>query len=112
MGPPLTPEQAYAETFAPVIADFREENDAIARRRAQAGLEQARLAGFQAVATSEVAAPTWEGIVHCADEIDAAVIVVGSHARNAAGEFAHGSVSHDVATHAGRPVLIVPPPHD
>src|SRR5262249_20345031 len=110
VGPPVTPEQTYAETFAPVVADFREENDAVALRRAQAGLEQVRLAGFHAVARSEVAAPTWQGIVHAAEVVDAAVIVVGSHARDAAGEFFHGSVSHDVATHTGRPVLIVPPP--
>ena len=52
----------------------------------------------------------WESIVCQANEIDAAVIVIGSHGRHAGGELLHGSVSHQVAAHAGRPVLIVPPP--
>jgi nucleotide-binding universal stress UspA family protein len=42
-------------------------------------------------------------------EIDAAVIVTGSRGLRAVSELFEGSVSHDVAEHAGRPVLIVPP---
>jgi nucleotide-binding universal stress UspA family protein len=55
----------------------------IALERVEAGAEQARHAGFQAVARSNVVAPTWEGIVEEANEVDAAVIVIGSHGRNA-----------------------------
>lgn len=55
-----------------------------------------------------VAAATWEGIVGAADEADAAVIVIGSRGRSGLREFAEGSVSHEVAAHAGRPILIVP----
>jgi len=76
---------------------------------ARAGAEQARHAGFHAEARAELSAPTWEGIVDVADEIDAAVIVLGSRGLAGARELLEGSVSHQVAEHAGRPVLIVPP---
>ncbi len=48
-------------------------------------------------------------VVGVADEIDAAVIVLGSRGLTGVRELARGSVSHDVAGHAERPVLIVPP---
>jgi nucleotide-binding universal stress UspA family protein len=112
IGPPLTPEQSYSEIFSPVIPDFAADNVEVAVERAESGLEEARRAGFEAVADAAVAAPTWEGIVDYANDIDAAVIVMGSHGRHAPGELLKGSVSHEVAAHAGRPVLIVPPPHD
>jgi nucleotide-binding universal stress UspA family protein len=110
VGPTLTPGQSYAEVFAPVIANFAEENAELALDRAKEGVAQAHRAGFEAVAHGEVAETTWEGIVEYADQLDAAVIVVGSHGWSAGGEFLHGSVSHQVAVHARRPVLIVPPP--
>jgi nucleotide-binding universal stress UspA family protein len=112
VAPPLLPEQSYEELFEPVIPDFQQENTKLAFERAAGGAEQARRAGFDAVALGDVAGSAWEGIVHQANEIDAAVIVIGSHGRHAAGELLHGSVSHQVAAHAGRPVLIVPPPRD
>jgi nucleotide-binding universal stress UspA family protein len=68
-----------------------------------------RPAGFTAEARAELDSPTWEGIVAVADELDVAVIVLGSRGLNGARELFEGSVSHDVAEHAGRPVLIVPP---
>jgi nucleotide-binding universal stress UspA family protein len=37
------------------------------------------------------------------------VIVLGSRGLSGAREVLVGSVSHDVAEHSGRPVLIVPP---
>ncbi|HEY2938173.1 MAG TPA: universal stress protein [Gaiellaceae bacterium] len=49
------------------------------------------------------------GIIDVADEVDAAVIVIGSRGLRGVSELFEGSVSHDVAEHAGRPVLIVPP---
>src|SRR5262249_26316376 len=112
IGPPPTPEELYAEATAPVIPAVLAANVEAGNERAAAGAEQARLAGFEAVARSEVTAPTWQGILDCANEIDAAVIVTGSHGRHGVGELLHGSVSHQVAAHAGRPVLIVPPPLD
>jgi len=49
-------------------------------------------------------------VVEVAEEIGAPVIVLGSRGLTGAQELLRGSFSHDVAEHAGRPVLIVPPP--
>jgi nucleotide-binding universal stress UspA family protein len=113
IGPPLTAAESLAVT-APVspAAEFEGLNEDDARRRARAGADEARQAGFESTARTELAAPTWQGVVDVADEIDAAVIVLGSRGLAGAREFLVGSVSHEVAEHAGRPVLIVPPPHE
>jgi nucleotide-binding universal stress UspA family protein len=112
VGPPLTAAESLA-VMAPVApgAAFEELNADDALRRARTGAERARRAGFEAEARGGIAAPTWEGIVDVADEIDAAVIVVGSRGLTGARELVEGSVSHQVAERAGRPVLIVPPPN-
>jgi len=39
------------------------------------------------------------------------VIVIGSRGLSGLREMLEGSLSHQLAEHAGRPVLIVPPPH-
>ena len=113
IGPLLTAAESLA-VMAPVApsAAFEELNEDDARQGARAGVELARQAGFVAEARADLAAPTWEGIVDAADEIDAAVIVLGSRGLKGAREAFEGSVSHQVAENAGRPVLIVPPPHD
>jgi nucleotide-binding universal stress UspA family protein len=110
IGPPLTAAESLAVT-APVTPGtaFEELNEDDAQQRARAGAERARRAGFDAEARADLAAPTWQGIVDVADEIDAAVIVLGSRGLDALQELFKGSVSHEVAEHAGRPVLIVPP---
>jgi len=111
VGPVLTPAESVA-VLAPMApaAAFEETNEVDAAERARVGAERARRAGFDAEARANLAAPTWEGIVDVADEIDAAVIVLGSRGLTGAREVLEGSVSHQVAEHAGRPVLIVPPP--
>jgi nucleotide-binding universal stress UspA family protein len=113
VGPPLTIAESVIVT-APVTpgAAFEELNKDDALQRSRAGAELARRAGFVAEARAGLAAPTWEGIVDAADEIDAAVIVLGSRGLKGAREVFEGSVSHDLAEHAGRPVLIVPPPRE
>jgi nucleotide-binding universal stress UspA family protein len=110
VGSPLTAAESLA-AISPVApgAAFEELNEDDARNRAQLGAERARRAGFVAEARADLAAPTWEGIVDVADEIDAAVIVIGSRGLRGIHEAFEGSVSHDVAEHAGRPVLVVPP---
>jgi len=110
IGPFVTATESLA-VLAPVTpaAAFEETNEAEARQRAQAGAERAREAGFEAEARADLAAPTWAGILAVADEVDAAVIVLGSRGLTGARELFEGSVSHEVAEHAGRPVLIVPP---
>jgi nucleotide-binding universal stress UspA family protein len=93
-----------------VAPNFGELNTADALTRAETGAAIARSAGFTAEAQADLDAPTWEGIVEVADQIGAAVIVLGSRGLTGVREAFEGSVSHDVAEHAGRPVLIVPPP--
>jgi len=111
MGPVLTDAESLA-ALSPLIpgAAFEELNTEDALGRARVGAERARAAGFDAEALAGVAAPTWAGIVDVADEIDAAVIVLGSRGLTGVREAVEGSVSHEVAEHAGRPVLVVPPP--
>jgi nucleotide-binding universal stress UspA family protein len=109
IGPMLTAEESLA-VLAPVspVAAFEEQNTDDALLAAREGAERARSAGFEAEARAELAAPTWQGIVDAAGETGAVLIVLGSRALNGARELLEGSVSHEVARHAGRPVLIVP----
>jgi nucleotide-binding universal stress UspA family protein len=111
VGPPLTAEESYA-ALGTLVPSFQELNESDALDRAKEGAELAQSAGFAAEARAEVAAPTWEGVIDVADEIDAAAIVIGSRGLTGAKEALSGSVSHAVAEHAGRPVLIVPPRRD
>jgi nucleotide-binding universal stress UspA family protein len=113
IGPPLTVAESFV-VMAPLTpgAAFEELNEDDARERARAGAERARRAGFDAEARAVLDAPTWEGIVAVADDIDAAVIVLGSRGLKGARELFEGSVSHEVAEHARRPVLVVPPQNE
>jgi nucleotide-binding universal stress UspA family protein len=110
VGPPVTAEQSLG-AFLPVspAAAFRDANADDARRRAEEGASQARAAGFDAEARGVVDAPTWEGIADVARELDAALIVLGSQGRNELAQLVEGSVVRQVAEHADRPTLIVPP---
>jgi nucleotide-binding universal stress UspA family protein len=110
VAPTLTFAESMALTSSVVVGSaFEDLNTADALQRAEAGAAHARGAGLQAAARATIATTTWEGIVEVADEIDAQVIVIGSRGLSGLREFTSGSVSHDVATHARRPVLIVPP---
>ena len=110
VGPPVTPAESFAAMSAIPIDLFEEENAADALVRAREGGELARTAGFEAEARAMVAAPTWQGIVDAATELDVDVIVMGSRGLTGIREALDGSISHQVAEHAGRPVLIVPAP--
>jgi nucleotide-binding universal stress UspA family protein len=111
VGSPLTPEESLAALSpAGAVGWFEETNAAVAADRAAEGAALARSAGFDAEARSELAAPTWEAVVELANEIDAAAIVMGTRGLTGARELLEGSLSHDVAHHAGRPVLVVPAP--
>jgi nucleotide-binding universal stress UspA family protein len=104
----VLPWMAAAESIVPGNA-FEELNSAEARRIAGRGAEIARSAGFDAEPRGELASATWEGIVDVADELDAAVIVIGSRGMTGMKKIFDASLSQQVAEHAGRPVLIVPP---
>ena len=89
---------------------FEALNEAEARRIADRGGEIARSAGFQAEPRGQLASSSRQGIVDVADELDVAVIVIGSRGLTGAKKIFDASLSQQVAEHAGRPVLIVPPP--
>ncbi|HEY2742739.1 MAG TPA: universal stress protein [Gaiellaceae bacterium] len=109
---PITPTESVATISSVVpVAGFEQANLAEASRVAAHGAELARAAGFEAEARTTLGTPTWQGVVDVADEIGAAVIVIGSRGLNGLEESFKGSLSHAVAEHAGRPVLIVPPSH-
>jgi nucleotide-binding universal stress UspA family protein len=111
VGPTLTPVESVA-LMTPAAMDFDHVNAASAQEVAEQGAELARLAGFEAEARGGVAAPVWKAIVTYAEIVDAPLIVLGARALNGLGELVKGSVSHKVAEHAGRPVLVVPHAHD
>jgi nucleotide-binding universal stress UspA family protein len=113
VAPPITPAESMA-TLSPLVpgAAFEQLNTTDASLLAARGVELARSSGFDAEARGALGAPTWEGVVDVADELDAAVIVIGSRGLSGLREVLDGSLSHQVAEHAGRPVLIVPPRRD
>jgi nucleotide-binding universal stress UspA family protein len=110
VAPAMTFAEGVAATSSLVPGGaFEDLNQAEALRCAEAGAAHARRAGFDAEARATLSSTTWQGIIDVADELDAAAIVIGSRGLTGLHELARGSVSHDVATHARRPVLIVPP---
>ena len=71
------------------------------------GAELARDAGLDAEArVAQSAGPPWPAIVHCSDELDAAVVVAGSRGRSGFAAAMLGSTSQGILHHTGRPVLI------
>src|SRR5262249_55287928 len=76
--PPLTVEEEEASLLTPASPDIIESRIRDVGRLAHRGAQLARGAGLDADERIDVAAPTWQGVVQAADEIEAAVIVVGS----------------------------------
>ena len=74
------------------------------------GAERARDAGFGAATPLAVEAHhgVAEGIIAAADEHDALLVVMGTRGNTGIRSLLLGSVSHAVAHHAHRPLLIVP----
>jgi nucleotide-binding universal stress UspA family protein len=90
--------------------DFETMNKEAALERANEGVKIAREAGFNAEARAEQASPTWEGVVEVADDIGAAAIAIAGSGLSGLSERVKGKVPRTVVEHAGRPVLLVPPP--
>jgi nucleotide-binding universal stress UspA family protein len=73
------------------------------------GRERAEAAGFAATAVAvEAEHGVATAIIDAADEHDAALIVMGTRGNTGIRSLLLGSVSHSVAHHAHRPLLIVP----
>jgi len=86
-----------------------DEEEAMARRIAEEGAAGARNRGYNASAlvaqANESVARTIDEI---AEEIDAGLVVCGQRGRGAIASALLGSVSHALAAHTKRPILIAP----
>jgi len=110
VAPVLTSEESYFE-LSPFAPNFEELNRKAALEQSSVGAQAAQKAGLMAEPRSDVSGRAWDGIVAVAEEIDASIIVIGSRGLQGAEAVLKHSLSHQVADHAGRPVLIVPPSH-
>jgi nucleotide-binding universal stress UspA family protein len=79
-----------------------------AEQLAAEGAELAQHAGLEARSRAiENERSAWQGIVRCADELDAAVIVTGTRGRSGVAAAVLGSTAQGLLHHAHRPVLVV-----
>ena len=110
-----SPMAVIAALYGGVVAIPENNDDSglreAATQKAQEGADRATAAGLSAKAqTAEVTYEgTWHTILAAADECDATLIVLGARGLSTFKSIVLGSVSHGVAQHARRPVLIVPP---
>jgi nucleotide-binding universal stress UspA family protein len=81
----------------------------IAEENLQRGVALAGGAGFQATGRIESGKP-WRTICAVAEELDVSAIVMGARGLSRVRSALLGSVSTEVLTHAGQPVLVIPPP--
>jgi nucleotide-binding universal stress UspA family protein len=109
---PAAVQLARAGSFlvaVPNEGEIDEEEAATARQIAEEGAAGARRRGYNAVAriakANESVARTIEVI---AEEIDAGLVVCGQRGRGPIGSALLGSVSHALAAHTKRPLLIAP----
>jgi len=109
---PAAVQLARAGSFlvaVPNEGEINEQEAGIARQLAEEGAAGARRRGYNASAriaqANESVAKTIDEI---AQEIDARLIVCGQRGRGAIRSALLGSVSHALAAHAKRPVLIAP----
>jgi nucleotide-binding universal stress UspA family protein len=109
---PAAVQLARAGSFVVAVpneGEIDEQEAATARALAEEGAAGARERGYNASAriaqATESVARTIDEI---AQEIDAGLVVCGQRGRGAIGSALLGSVSHALAAHTKRPVLIAP----
>jgi nucleotide-binding universal stress UspA family protein len=93
----------------PSIVDL--ERRALERAQAIAREGHARAQGLELAAESRIersGGAVWRTILDVADELNAELIVIGTHGRTAVQSNLLGSVSNAVVHHSQRPVLVVP----
>jgi nucleotide-binding universal stress UspA family protein len=109
---PAAVQLARAGSFlvaVPNEGEIDQEEAGVARQLAEEGAAGARRHGYNASAriaqANESVAKTIDEV---AQEIDAGLVVCGQRGRGPIGSALLGSVSHALAAHAKRPVLIAP----
>jgi len=103
-------EVLYSSAPNEVLEKADADAEAHARHLSQWGSEQlGATAGTPQTRTRPVHGAVWRAILDEADAVDAAVIVMGSRGLGGMSGSLLGSVSHAVANHSSRPVLIIPP---
>ena len=110
---PIAVRLALAGAFAagpiPSEGDMDEQEEAFARAAAEDGARRAVEHGYKASARTTVSANGIpRAILDVAEEISARLIVCGQRGRGRLRAALLGSVSHALAAHAVRPVLIAP----
>lgn len=97
------PRAIVSEAVADIDSATREDAEAIAAE----GVRLATAAGFAAEPkVVRSAGAVFAAIVTCADELDAAAIVMGSRGRSTLAATLLGSVSTGVLHHTARPVVV------
>jgi len=112
------PQRVLADSFGLSESDhgptYRELEDLATRRAAEIlaeGEAEAQLRGFPVTTRQECnRSSIWQTILAVADEVDASLIVAGTHGSTAVESGLLGSVSNALVHHAHRPVLLVPKP--
>jgi len=109
---PAAVQLARAGSFVVAVpneGEIDEQEAATAQQIAEEGAVGARRRGYNASAriaqANESVARTIDEV---AQEIDAGLVVCGQRGRGAIGRALHGSVSHALAAHTQRPLLIAP----
>jgi nucleotide-binding universal stress UspA family protein len=109
---PAAVQLARAGSFVVAIpneGDIDAQEEATARQIAEEGAAGARRRGYNASArTAEATESVAKTIDDIAEEIDAGLVVCGQRGRGAITSALLGSVSHALAAHTKRPVLIAP----
>jgi nucleotide-binding universal stress UspA family protein len=109
---PAEVQLARAGSFVVAIpneGEIDEQEAAIADKIAEEGAAAARRRGYNASARTAQATQSVAKTIHeVAEEIDAGLVVCGQRGRGVIRSALLGSVSHALAAHTKRPVLIAP----